>query len=220
MRPPGRITLTEPRARLIRVRLIGAHPIAGRPIAGRPITVRLIACALLTFVLALAGLQPAFADGGRVRFRRRAGPFVVTLFTTPDPLTKGRADFSVAVERAGAEGLVQDADVDLILTPAVGRGAPLQLHASHEAATSKWLQAANFVIPRPGLWNVTVRVRRGGEAGHCSGEVLVREARAGDLTWDVLPVPLLALFLAFHEFLKRKHHRELATLARGGGPDS
>jgi hypothetical protein len=163
-------------------------------------------------VLALLGVfacaNIAFADGGRVRFRQPAGPFVVTLFTTPDPLTKGPADFSVAVERAGAEGLVQDADVDLILTPADGHGTRLVLHASHAAATSKWLQAVNFQIPRSGVWRVTVMVHRGAETGECSGDVRVRTSETSDLAWDVLPVPLAVLFFALHEALKRKHNRD------------
>ena len=164
-------------------------------------------------VLAVLGIlacqNAAFADGGRVRFRRLAGPFVVTLFTAPDPLTKGPADFSVAVERTGTEGLIEDAKVGLILTPLDGRGSrQIVLNASHADATSKWLQAANFRIPRPGLWRVTVVVRRGNEIGQCSGEVRVRSAMTSDLAWDVLPVPLAALLFALHEALKGKHNRD------------
>lgn len=156
----------------------------------------------------IACAQLAFADGGRLRFRQPAGPFIVTLFTTPDPLARGRADFSVAVERAGTDELVQDADVDLVLTPADGRGTPLKLHASHAAATSKWLQAANFTVPASGAWRVTVEVRRGNEAGQCSGEVQVKPSAAENLTWDILPVPLLALLFVLHQNRKRKYARE------------
>jgi len=170
--------------------------------------VRWIAYAVLALLIVFASPSAASADGGRVRFRQRAGPFVVTLFTTPDPLTKGRADFSVAVERAGTPGLVQDADVHLVLTPADGHGRPLQLHASHAAATSKWLQAVNFSIPARGVWRVTVLVRSGRETGQCSGEVRVRSSETTDLTWDVLPVPLAALFFLLHAALKRKHERD------------
>jgi hypothetical protein len=170
--------------------------------------IRLIAGAVPALLIIFAFVNPAFADGGRLRFRQRAGPFVVTLFTSPNPLTKGRADFSVAVERAGVQGLVQDANVQLILMPAEGQGRKLVLHASHEAATSKWLQAVNFLIPARGLWRVTVMVRRGHEAGQCSGEVRVHSTETSDLTWDVFPVPLAALFFLLHGALKRKHHRD------------
>ena len=169
---------------------------------------RLVPAAVLALLAVLACQSAAFADGGRVRFRERAGPFVVTLFTTPDPLTKGPADFSVAVERSGAEGLLQDAQVDLVLIAVGGDGRRLVLHASHAAATSKWLQAVNFRIPRSGMWRVKVMVRRGQEAGECFGEVRVRTAESSDLTWDVLPVPLAAFFFALHQALKRKHNRD------------
>jgi hypothetical protein len=161
---------------------------------------------VLLIVAIIACVQSARADGGRLRFRQPAGPFIVTLFTTPDPLTQGHADFSVAVERAGQPGLVEDADVQLILTPANGHA--LALHASHAAATSKWLQAANFSIPARGLWQVTVVVRRGNQIGQCSGAIRVGAAGPRDLTWDVLPVPLVGLFLLLHQRRKHKYSRE------------
>jgi hypothetical protein len=162
---------------------------------------------LVAAALVVCG-QSARADGGRLRFRKPAGPFIVTLFTTPDPLTHGPADFSVAVERVGQPGLVEDANVQLILTPASGQGQPLVLRATHAAATSKWLQAANFRLPARGAWNVTVLVRRGNQAGQCSGAVSVGAASAPHLTWDVLPVPLLAFLLLMHVRRKRNYDRE------------
>jgi hypothetical protein len=163
--------------------------------------------ALIVLLIVLGWGTPAAADGGRVRFRRQAGPFVVTLFTTPDPLTQGPADFSVAVERAGAPGLVSAAHVDLILTPAANPRGQLILPMSHASATSKWLQAANFSIPASGVWHVTVRVRSGADSGECSGEVRVQPPGARDLTWDILPVPLVAFVLVMHQTLKQKYNR-------------
>jgi hypothetical protein len=163
---------------------------------------------LIAMLVCLGCVRFACADGGRLRFREPAGPFVVTLFTTPDPLAKGRADFSVAVEQAGEPGLVEDAQVDLVLTRADGQGSAMVLHASHAAATSKWLQAANFSLPAAGLWRVTVQVRRGAEAGQCSGQVRVEAAGARDWMWDVLPVPLAGLFFLVHANRKRKYGRE------------
>lgn len=178
---------------------------------GRPIRSIVIA-ALFVF----GCVSVAVADGGRLRFRRPGGPFIVTLFTTPDPLTTGRADFSVAVERSGTPGLVEDAHIDFILTPAASHGRQLVFHASHAQATSKWLQAANFSIPARGLWRVTVVVRRGGQTGQCSGEVRVGRARTRDLMWDILPVPLAALLFVLHQNLKEKYDRK----RRNGLPES
>jgi hypothetical protein len=176
----------------------------------RPTTLSLrsISRALLVLLAALVSAHTASADGGRLRFRQHAGPFIITLFTTPDPLTRGPADFSVAVEHAGTPGLIQDANVDLILTPADGHGSPMRLHASHAQATTKWLQAANFSIPARGLWRVTVIVRSGNESGKCSAQIRVGPAGTRNLTWDILPVPLAALVFVLHRNRKRKYRRD------------
>jgi hypothetical protein len=172
-----------------------------------------LAGTLIAALLLFACVQAAFADGGRIRFREPAGPFVVTLFTTPDPLTLGPADFSVAVERVGAPGLVEDAQVQFILTPADHHGSRLVLDASRAAATSKWLQAANFRLPAQGLWRVTVVVRRGQQVGQCSGAVRVRAAGTRNLVWDVLPVPLLGLSFLLHQWRKRAYKRQRVAAA-------
>lgn len=169
---------------------------------------RLMLLVTVVAAILIASAQSARADGGRLRFREHAGPFIVSLFTTPDPLTQGPADFSVAVEQSGEPGLIEDADIEIILIPASGAGHPITLHASRAAATSKWLQAANFRVPARGVWQVTVAVRRGTQVGQCSSTVRVGSAGPHDLIWDVLPVPLMALFLLAHQRRKRIYKRE------------
>lgn len=164
--------------------------------------------AVLVVLVVFGCVNPAFACGGRLRFRQPAGPFVVTFFTTPDTLSKGRADFSVAVERAGKPGLVEDAHVEFILTRAGGHGRRLVLNATHAQAIIKWMQAANFSFPSRGLWHVTIVVRSGQEVGECSGNVRVGNAAARHLTLDILPVPLIAILFVLHENRKRKYNRD------------
>lgn len=168
---------------------------------------RALARVIFLILMVVICAEGARADGGRLRFRQAAGPFIVTLFTTPDPLTEGAADFSVAVEQSGRPGLVEDADITLVLTP-TGHAQPIVLHATHAGATSKWLQAANFSIPSRGVWNVTVVVRRRNQVGQCSGLVRVEAAGTRALTWDVLPVPLAGLLLLIHQRRKRRYIRE------------
>ena len=173
---------------------------------------------VLLVVGVLAYVNAAVADGGRLRFRREAGPFVVTFFTTPDPLSIGPADFSVAVQRMGMPGLVEDAHIEFILTSVNGKGKRVVLHASHAAATSKWLQASNLSIPAQGLWHVTIRVRCGRQIGQCSGEVGVRAGGPRSLVWDVLPVPLAGLLLVVHRNRKRKYSRECRSRRTAADP--
>jgi hypothetical protein len=159
---------------------------------------------LLIALLALCTAS-AFADGGRLRIRQQAGDFVVTLFTTPDPLTAGQADFSVAVEQADGAGVVQDAHVSIILTPAEGGDETLVLHATHAAATSRFLQAANFTLPRSGIWNVKIVVQRGKQTGECATQVEVRpfSPLLDQTVWQIAVIPIFVLLFAFHRWRKR-----------------
>jgi hypothetical protein len=167
----------------------------------------LIGCCLLGFAAS------AYADGGRLRLHAPAGPFVVTLFTTPDPLRADDADFSVALERASSGALVNDADITLILTPAEGERGRIELQATRAAATSAFLQAADVKLPHPGSWKVTVAVRQGSESGECSTtlDVLPKSPLGGQIFWEVLLVPFLALLFAVHQRLKSKQRRRLSA---------
>lgn len=142
-----------------------------------------------------------------------AGPFVVTLFTTPDPLRADDADFSVALERASSGALVNDADVMLILTPAEGERGRIELQATRAAATSAFLQAADVKLPHAGSWKVTVAVRQGSESGECSTmlDVLPKSPLGGQIFWEILLVPFLVVLFAVHQWLKRKQRRRLTA---------
>lgn len=170
--------------------------------------IRSIAIPLLISLGIFARVHPALACGGRLRFRQRAGPFIVTLFTAPDPLTRGRADFSVTVQRAGNPGLLEDAHIKLVLTRAGSHGRRLVLHATQAQAVIKWMQAATFSIPARGLWHITIFVRRGQESGQCSGDMRVRKAVTQHLTMDILAVPLIVFLFLIHESRKRKYKRD------------
>ena len=166
----------------------------------------LIACCLLGCA------ATAHADGGRLRMHAPAGPFVVTLFTTPDPLRADDADFSVALERAATGALVNDADVTLILTPAAeGERGRIELQATRAAATSAFMQAADVKLPHSGSWKVTVVVRQGSESGECSTtlDVLPKRPLGGQIFWEIMLVPFLIMLFAVHQRLKSKQRRRL-----------
>jgi hypothetical protein len=180
-----------------------------------------------SFVLAclLLLVPSACADGGRLRLHEVAGPFLVTLFTAPDPLTEGRADFSVAIERGGRqsvpqaadEGLVQNAKVTLVLTAegkdkgAASGSERIVLPASHAAATSAFLQAANFTLPHAGVWRVTVMVQQGSDVGECSGEIEVLPYRIAtdETVWEIALVPIAIVLFAVHQARKARLGRTL-----------
>ena len=172
---------------------------------------------LMLLILTLTGR--ALADGGRLRLREPAGPFIVTLFTTPDPLTPGRADFSVVVEQPNVQGVVGDADVTFMLTPLDGKGEPIMLNATHGQATTRFLQAANFTLPHEGLWRFAIHVQRGTESGECMGEFRVHPPNliTNEVAWQIAIVPLLVLLFLAHQWRKRyaARQRSLARAAAG-----
>jgi hypothetical protein len=152
-----------------------------------------LASALACLLLA----SPARCDGGRVRLLEPAGPFVVTVFSTPDPLRVGPADLSVLVQdRAGGEPLL---DVEVVLEvgppPGVG-GPPVRLAATREEATNKLLYAASFAPARAGAWSLVVTVRRGIEHGRVRGTLVVEPAASGlARIWAYLALPPAAVAL-------------------------
>ncbi len=166
---------------------------------------------LLILLLTLTGR--ALADGGRLRFRKPAGPFTVTLFTTPDPLTKGRADFSVAIERANSTGLAENAQVTYILTHESNPTQRITLHASRSQATSRFLQAANFTLPTAGLWRIDVIVRDGDQVGQCSGQFRVRkqDLATSERAWQIAFVPIMVLLFFLHQWRKKEVARRRAA---------
>ncbi|MGC8549433.1 MAG: hypothetical protein ACP5M4_07010 [Acidobacteriaceae bacterium] len=166
---------------------------------------------LLILLLIITGR--AFADGGRLRFRKPAGPFTVTLFTTPDPLTRGRADFSVAIERANSTGLVENAQVTYILTNENNPTQRITLHASRSQATSRFLQAADFTLPNAGLWRIDVLVKEGNQFGQCSGQFRVRkqDLATSERAWQIALVPIMVLLFFLHQWRKREYVRRKAT---------
>ncbi len=92
-----------------------------------------------------------FADGGTLLFRKPAGPFVLTAFSSPAPLRVGRADLSIMVQKENDQSTVLDAVVSVRLKRSVG-GTIVEIvaPATHARATNKLLYAANVTLPSAG----------------------------------------------------------------------
>ncbi|WP_420239582.1 hypothetical protein ACOBR2_08445 [Telmatobacter bradus] len=159
---------------------------------------------VLVLVGIFAGSVPLMADGGRIRMHEKSGPFLITLFTTPDPLVAGPADFSVAVERADRAGVVEDAEVTLLLTRP--DGTHLALQATHGAATSRFLYAANLSLPVSGAWRVKAIVSKGDLVGESETRVDVLPLTSfGDQThWQIAAVPISVLLFFLHQMRRRR----------------
>jgi len=162
---------------------------------------------LLFGLLSTAALH---ADGGRIRLHQQAGPFIVTMFTTPDPLKEGLADFSVAVERADAPGLISDAEVTLLLSSEDnGKMDRISAQATHAAATSQFLQAANVTLPHAGEWRVRVLVSEGAETGDCATTITVDPAApmGNESFWQILLIPIVVSLYILHCWRRARSRR-------------
>lgn len=125
---------------------------------------------LLLVMIALdRGAALAAADGGLLRHAGPAGPYRVTVFTTPTPLRPGAADVSVLVQDAETGAVLPDVIVHVTGTVAGDREPIIQARATHEAATNKLFQAAVLEVPAAGAWQLVIEV--GGPQG--SARVIV-----------------------------------------------
>lgn len=149
----------------------------------------------------------AHADGGRLQMRRPAGPFVISLFTTPESPAVGAADLSVMVEEQGS--VLLDADVVVTLTPQDTRLAPVIAHLSHAHATNRLLEDAVVQLPGAGRWRAVVRVKERGREASVATDLTVAgySARRGTV-WLFAALPLLAIALfAWVQMEKRRARR-------------
>ena len=133
----------------------------------------------------------ARADGGALRVTRAAGPFVVSVFTAPEPLRVGRADVSVLVQSQANNEVLLGANVELRLRGP--DGAEQTLAASHAMATNRLLQSAQVELPSPGQWQLEVVVDHAATVA-CELPVGPRSRLVAD-HWMPLAVPPICIFL-------------------------
>ncbi len=163
----------------------------------------------LAAVLFCVQLGVARPDGGVVVFRAVAAPFVITVFASPVPLRVGPVDISVMVQDASTSKLVLGAIVTVSLRAVHTRGPVIEAPASARSATNKLLYNATPGLPRPGEWELGVRVQRGATEVTVTRALPVVASRAALLdVWGylALPVWLTALFI-LHQYLSYRRPR-------------
>ncbi len=111
------------------------------------------------FVGALAAPERAFANGGTPQLTLEpAGPYELTVTTSPTTIRVGQADVSVLVYQASTGELFQDAQVTVTTEPLGHPGAPGRFPATHAQADNKLYYAANVQLPEAGRWRIGVQV--------------------------------------------------------------
>lgn len=165
--------------------------------------------------LAICGL--VLADGGKVQFRKQAGPFEITLFSAPNPLRVGTADLSVMVRTAHDQQTVMDAHVQIhFIQQVAGHITEVVAPATHERATNKLLYAAKMDLPKDGSWHAEVEVKRNLEAADVSGQIDVLPPQAPLVAhWPYFALlPVLLLLFAANQWLKQKRRKAVSPPTR------
>jgi hypothetical protein len=152
--------------------------------AGEPTLMR---SALVVVALALAVMSGrAGAHGGRVQVAKApAGPYLVSVWTSPDPPRVGALDVSLAVMEPRTERALLDATARVTLLPSGGPGPGFVRELRSGADGNPLLYHAVLEIPHQGTWHAIVRVE--GSAGH--GEIGFELAvePAPSLLWTLAP---------------------------------
>jgi hypothetical protein len=152
-------------------------------------------------MLVLAGLLGASegvrANGGTLRVARaEIGPYLVSVWTQPDPPRVGRLDVSVAVMRPADGTAVLDATPSVAAQATGDQTPPVTERAVLGGGGTPLLYHAELELSRPGRWRVTVTVPPAPEPGGASFEIdAVRSGSLAPLVLGVVTAGLLALML-------------------------
>jgi hypothetical protein len=180
-------------------------------------------------LFAIAAPRVAVGDGGLVQLCDAKGPFLVTLFMSPETVSGGPCDLSVLVQWQKNREVVLDADVSLTINPppslALNRSEPIcglpsiagavqlsdGLHAvngraTHEQASNKLLYAIPAELNVPGNWRLHLTVSRGHDTADFDCMIPVASISADQSgLWPYLAFPPIAIVaFALNQKLRNK----------------
>lgn len=141
-----------------------------------PLGRMLLACVSTACAFALAlgifASPEAEANGGTVQISSQpAGPYQVSVFTAPSPITVGMVDVSVLVQKPGSTDLVEGVQVTVTADPVGHTGEAGEFEATHEQATNKLYYAADVPLQSEGRWRIGVQLSGAQGEGATSFEV-------------------------------------------------
>lgn len=153
-------------------------------------------CLLVTLLLANFGPAQAHTEGKMQLSAEPAGPFKMTVFTSPDPAVTGEIHVAALIYLAEDASPLLDANVTVEMKPLEDNGPVQSSPAVLGEAENKLLFEAVLDITAPGPYLVTVTVEEGnGQSGEASFEM---DVSSGDgFNWLVLiPIILIGLVVA------------------------
>jgi hypothetical protein len=156
----------------------------------------------VTYVLVIAGVlllaiathtASAHTEGKMQLASEAAGPYKLTVWTSPDPAEVGPVHVASAVVMAEDASPVLDAQVFVEVTPKGAAESALRAQATSEDSTNKFLYEAVLELTEPGPYQVTVSVEGSdGSTGSASFELEVMGG-GGFNWWLLLPLGLVVV---------------------------
>ena len=140
-------------------------------------------------------ISNVWADGGRIVGEKTVSEIKVILFAHPTPLRAGPTDFDMFLVHAHTQKPLLDASVFLQAhktsapAPEFAWKGPgclslgVGLQAKRGQSGNQLLYAATQVLPEPGLWEIEVRVDRGGKSMAIPFSLEVGRPAASWLVW-------------------------------------
>jgi hypothetical protein len=164
---------------------------------------------LLSLVIVFLAQATVYADGGTVQLRKEVGAFVITVFTSPAPLTAGPVDISLLLQnRIGLEPVL-DANVSLLLR-ADASSAEIAVQPTREQAQNKLLYAAPVTLAESGKWQLAVTILRNDVRTEATGTIDVApapEMAASYWSYIAFPPLMIAAFVARERLIRRRAKR-------------
>jgi hypothetical protein len=164
---------------------------------------------LLLPALVILAQATALADGGTVQLRREAGDLVVTVFTSPSPLSVGPVDISLLLQNRDGLEPVLDAKVSLTLRKDAS-SIEFQARPTREQARNKLLYAAPVMFSEPGNWQIAVTVARNGTEASARGILEVATAPGKSASYAgyiAFPPVVIGLFMLRERLIRRRSRR-------------
>ena len=152
-------------------------------------------------ILTLAG--SIRADGGTVLCQSTNRSFLVTAFSTQNPVRIGQSDISFLVKDLVDNQPILDARVFVELESE--SGASVSAEATREQARNKLLYCSLIDIPEAGHWEMKITVKHGASESVMFHHLMVTDAHPAILAqWKLLALPpLFVLLFITNQWLRR-----------------
>jgi len=163
----------------------------------------------MMIAIVILGQATALADGGTVQLRQEVSGLVITVFTSPAPLSVGPVDISLLLQNRNGLEPVLDANVSLAFR-ADDSETEFWARPTREQARNKLLYAAPVMFSKPGKWQITVTVARNGQETRAVGILEVAPAPHGTVSYAgylAFPPLMIALFVVRERLIRRRQSK-------------